>query len=201
MDEILPGIHHWTAFHEGIGQHVSSYLVTADGGTLIDPMLLEGGATRLDDRRLAQIVLTNRHHYRHSGDFADRFGGPVRCEQSGLYEFDDGPAVEGFAFGDRLSEVITALEVDAICSEDTALHIECGHGALAFADGLIRGEDGELALVPDSLLGDDPAAVKRGLTKSFARLLERDFDTLLFAHAQPIVGGGKAALREFVEAM
>ncbi len=199
MDEILPGIHHWNAFHEGIRKRVSSYLVAADGGTLIDPMLPDVGADALDARPPARIVLTNRHHYRHSGELAERFGCPVLCERSGLHEFDDGRAVEGFAFGDRLAEGMTALEVGAICSEDTALHIDSGDGVLVFADGLIRGQDGELTLVPDSLLGDDPDAVKRGLETSLGRLVERNFDTLLFAHGQPMVGGGKAALREFVE--
>lgn len=201
MDEILPGIHHWNAFHEGIGERVSSYLVAADGGTLIDPMLPEGGAEALDDRPPARIVLTNRHHYRRSGELVERFGCTVLCEHSGLHEFADGRAVEGFAFGDRLSGAIKALEVGAICSEDTALEISCRDGVLAFADGLIRAEGGELALVSDSLLGGDPQAVKRGLAASFRRLLERDFDTLLFAHGQPMVGGGKAALQEFVQAL
>jgi len=92
-------------------------------------------------------VLTNRHHYRHSARFAAAFGCTVRCQESGLYEFDDGREVEAFAYGDELSPWITALEVDAICSEDTA--IRAGDGALAFADGHVR-FDGRLSCVPDA---------------------------------------------------
>jgi hypothetical protein len=48
-------------------------------------------------------------------------------------------------------------------------------------------------------MGDDPSAVRAELRASLRRLLgELDFDHLLFAHGEPIVGGGKAALREFV---
>jgi hypothetical protein len=36
------------------------------------------------------------------------------------------------------------------------------------------------------------------LRDSLRRLLELDFDHLLFAHGEPLVGEGKAALREFV---
>ncbi len=58
---------------------------------------------------------------------------------------------------------------------------------------------GELGFVPDSLLGDDPEAIKDGLTERFRPLLERDFDHLLFAHGDPIIGDGNDALRRFVE--
>src|SRR2546423_1725654 len=56
-----------------------------------------------------------------------------------------------------------------------------------------------LSFVPDGLIGDDPEGVKTGLTDAFRGLLERDFEDLLFAHGDPIVGGGQAALRRFIQ--
>ena len=47
-------------------------------------------------------------------------------------------------------------------------------------------------------MGDDPAAVRAGLRESLRRLLDLDFDSLLFAHGEPLVGGGRVALRGFV---
>jgi hypothetical protein len=58
---------------------------------------------------------------------------------------------------------------------------------------------GNLTYVPDFLLGDDPDAVKKELTASFARLVDLEFDSLLFPHGDPLLGGGKRALRDFVE--
>jgi hypothetical protein len=69
---------------------------------------------------------------------------------------------------------------------------------LAFADGLMRGERG-LRFVSDPLIGDDPEAVKRGLGDSLRRISELDFDGLLFAHGEPMIGGGKSALLEFID--
>ena len=71
-------------------------------------------------------------------------------------------------------------------------------GGLAFADGLARPRGGGLRFVPGFLLGDDPAAVRAGLRESLRGLLYLDFDSLLFAHGEPLIGGGKAAQREFV---
>ena len=46
---------------------------------------------------------------------------------------------------------------------------------------------------------DDPDGTKRGLREAYAGLLELDFDTLLLAHGDPVVSGGREALRAFVE--
>lgn len=66
------------------------------------------------------------------------------------------------------------------------------------ADGIIH-RDGEMRFVSDGLLGDDPDAVKAGLRRAYSRLLDREFDNLLFAHGDPLVGGGKEALRQFAD--
>jgi hypothetical protein len=196
MQEIRPGLWHWKALHPGIRIEVSSYYV-ADSGTLIDPMLpAEGIDWFREHGEPRRIVLTNRHHYRQSDAFRKELGCPVLCHEAGLNEFEAGPQVEGFRFGDRLAQGIVALEVGAICPEETALHIDLGDGLLSFADGLIN--HGELGFVPDSLLGDDPDGVKRGLRRSLGALLDQDFDGLLFAHGDPLPGGGKPALRQFV---
>ena len=53
--------------------------------------------------------------------------------------------------------------------------------------------------VSDEHLGDHPDDVKRGLKEAYGRLLDLDFDNLLVAHGDPVVGGAKEALRSFVE--
>jgi hypothetical protein len=199
MREILPGIHHWTALHSRIRQPVSSYYIEP-AQMLIDPLVPREGLGWFQDRPPQQIVLTNRHHYRQSDRFAEEFGCVVRCSRPGLREFEGGPDVEGFEFGEELASGITAIEIGAICPDETALHIESGDGVIAFADGLTRPGGGSLAFVPDFLMGDDPKAVKSGLVDAFRDLLGFRFGSLLFAHGDPLVGEGKRALQEFVEA-
>jgi len=183
--------------HPKIKIEVSSYYV-ADSGTLIDPMFPAEGVEWFRERgEPRRVVLTNRHHRRQSDDFKEAFGCAVLCHEAGLHEFEGGPEVEGFRFGDELAPGIVALEVGVICPEETALQIDLGEGLLSFADGLIN--HGELGFVSDWLLGDDPAGVKRGLRDSLRALLDREFDSLLFAHGDPLLGGGKRVLRQFVD--
>ena len=69
MREIVSGVLHWTAFHDGIGIDVDSYFL-APLGVLLDPMTPPGGVEALRSHaRPRTILLTNRQHYRHSDHF------------------------------------------------------------------------------------------------------------------------------------
>jgi hypothetical protein len=196
MQEILPGIWHWTATHPNTRSEVSSYWVLP-AQSVIDALLPEQGIEEFSLEPPERVLLTNRHHLRHAEALADRFGCAIECSRPGLHEFEDGPEVEGFDFGDQVAPGIEAHEVGAICPDESALLLTDA-GALAIADG-IRHYDGRMDFFSDRLLGDDPEGVKAGLRESYTRLLDLDFDSLLFAHGDPIVGGGKAALREFAQ--
>jgi hypothetical protein len=197
--EVLPGVHHWTAIHPRIKLPVDSYYIES-ARIVLDPTVPREGLEWFERREApAQIVLTNRHHLRHSERYVEAFGCPIRCSEAGLHEFARGPKVEGFAFGEELAPRVTAHQLGAICPDDTAIHIQiAGEGALAFADGLSHPRGGGLAFVPGFLMGDDPAAVRTGLREALRRLVDLDFDSLLFAHGEPMIGDGRVALREFV---
>ncbi len=194
MEEVLPGVFHWKAVHPRIGVEVGCHFV-AGSGTAVDPLLPTEGIEWFDDRGVQRVVLSNRHHLRHASALAERFGCPILCHEAGLHEFEDGPPVEGFAFGERLAGDVVALEMDAICPEDTVLRIEAGDGALLFADSVIN--YGGLGFVSDQHLGDDPEAVKRLVREKAAALVDERFDHLLVAHGDPLIGGGREALRAF----
>lgn len=196
--EVTPGLHHWTARHERIGIEVSSYYL-AEERVLIDPMMPAEGLDWFGSAGApTDIVLSNRHHLRHSEEFVEAFGCVVHCQRLGLHEFEEDEPVEPFDFGDKLPGGIVAHKVGAITPEETALHLPA-HRALAFADGLVRfGDEAPLGFVPDFLM-DDARAVKEGLVVAFERLLQLDFDALLLAHGGPTAPKGKDALRAFVE--
>ena len=200
MNEIVPGIFHWSTPHPDIRIRVSSHYV-APAGILVDPLEPEDGMGFFDELDPApqQIVLTSGLHWRHSDRFRDRYGATVRVVEQGLgrWEGTDRSA-EPFGFGDEVAPEVTAVEIDAIAPDDTALHISHGKGAVILADALTH-YDGTVAFVPDSLM-DDPEKTKQGLRDSLRGLLEREWDALLFAHGEPIAEGGRERLTEFLSA-
>jgi hypothetical protein len=204
MQEVIPGVFHWTAPHPRIQVEVSSYWLD-ESGVLFDPLVpVAEGLQWFAQRAVAPaaILLSNRHHYRDSGRFAERFGCSVHCNRAGLHEFSHGEVVQGFDVGDELPGGVVAWELGVICPDETALHVP-GKRALVIADGVVRGgphgQPGPLGFVPDSLM-DDPPATKRGLLAACARLLaELDFDHLLLAHGGPVIGDGRELLRDLVD--
>ncbi|HEX3291787.1 MAG TPA: hypothetical protein VHR46_10370 [Gaiella sp.] len=196
MEEIVPGVWHWSATHPRIGIVVHSYYLPAER-TVIDPIAPPEGLDRFEEHGPPdRILLTNRHHYRSSGEFAERFGASVHCVREGLHEFDDREPAEPFDFGDELPGGIVAHRVGAICPDETAFHIPA-YRALAVADGAVRWEEGgPLAFVPDFMM-DEPEQTKQGLREAYGRLSELEFDHLLLAHGEPFVGNGREVLTAF----
>lgn len=118
--EILPGVFHWMAAHPKIRVEVSSYWL-ADARVLLDPLLPEGGLAWL--RQVGppeDVILTNRHHWRHCSDIVAEFGCPVWCNALGLHEVEEEPGhekVRGFRAGDVLPGGIESYEVGALCPD------------------------------------------------------------------------------------
>jgi glyoxylase-like metal-dependent hydrolase (beta-lactamase superfamily II) len=198
MREVAPGLWHWTARRKSIGAEVSSYYLESEH-VMIDPMIPPEGLDWFDDHGAPEhAVLSNRHHDRDAWRLREEFGCVVHCIRNGLYELEGRGPVEAFEFGDELPGGIAVHEVDGICPDETALHIP-RHRALACADGVVRGGAGDgLQFVPDSLM-DNPEDTKRELCAAYRRLLPLDFDLLLLAHGEPIVGGARDALKAFVD--
>ena len=199
MKEIAPGLWHWTAQHERIGIEVSSYYLDRER-VLIDPMIPPAGLKWFEQHGTPEhTLLTNRHHDRHAWRLREAFSCTVHCIGNGVHELQGRGPIEAFEFGDQLPGGVTVYEVNAICADETALHIP-SHAALACADGVVRdAPGGQLSFVPDFLM-DDPERTKQGLRDAYRRLLELEFELLLLAHGDPVVSAGKDALRAFVAA-
>ena len=202
MNELLPGIFHWRVAHPDILIEVDSYYVAClTPAFLIDPLLPQEGLAWFGDRLAPQhIYLTNRLHDRHCRRLRKAFDLKVWCHEAGLHEFANGSLqVTGFRFGDELPGGVRALEVGVLCPEETALLLPSAGGVLSIGDAIIN-EDGELGFVPDTIIGDDPPAIKRGVKAALLQICQQEtFDHLLFAHGDPIIGGGQATLTRFCQ--
>lgn len=197
--EVVPGVWHWTTFHEGIEARVSSYFVELPGASLvIDPRIPEEGLGWFERGRVPRhALLTNRHHWRHAGQLRRAFGTRIHAHRAGLFDLPDGE-VEPFEFGARLPGGAVALEVASLCSEETAFWIP-NVRALALGDSVVRRRGrGRLTFVPDDFMGPDPESVRLGLRAALSRTLALDWQHLLLAHGDPILREGKSELERFV---
>jgi hypothetical protein len=193
MQEITPGIRHWTAVHPNIGWVVSSYWLPGLK-VLLDPLEVPDEVEDIDE-----IVLSNRHHKRSAFEARERFDAVLRVPRVGLDDFADDDPVEPYDFGEPLAGgAITPHQVTQLWPDDGALHIP-SLDALAIADTVLN-EDDRLQFMPDGCF-DDLAAEQSSIRAGLAHLAEQlEFTHLLLAHGDPLVGDGRERLREFAAA-
>jgi hypothetical protein len=203
MNEILPGIWHWTAPNPNIGDTLVSSYWLDEPAVFVDPLLPEdAGPAWFESRPLPPqaIVLANRHHYRDSERIHKRFGCPVHVPTAGLHEFTDRDHVVGYEPGDELPGGLAAFVVGALSPDEDGLFLASA-GAIWLGDTLVRSmtdPTSRIGWVPDSLM-DDPDATKAALLAAFTGVLENyEFEHLLLAHGLPLVGDGRDQLEQLV---
>jgi len=199
MQQLVPGIFHWTALNPAIGSRVSSYFIES-AGAVIDPMVPEGGLDSLPGRP-SRVLLSSGHHLRDSRHIAEAFGIPICASRQAVHHLGSaGHDIEAWDEGEaHPAPTVTALHVGVLCEDEGALHVAVGDGALVLADAVHHAPDG-LEFFSDPLLGEDPESIKQGLKAALGALAESlEFDALLLAHGEPLASGGRAALQAFTE--
>src|SRR3954454_4869809 len=112
MDEILPGVWHWTAVHPNLHTRVSSYYLE-DAGAALDPLLPEEGLEAFGDWAVQRVLLTCRHKRRDAPRLHDGFGATVLVPRNGLHEFECGDLdVEPYDPGDEVSSGVRARRLE-----------------------------------------------------------------------------------------
>ena len=197
MREVFPGVFHWTAIHPNLNTRVSSYYVEP-AGVLIDPMFPDGGVDAFLGRaRPQQVLLTSGNHTRDAARFAEVFACTIVVSKEGAERVGGEFETELYSESEDVAPGVRPIHIGVLSPDEYAFHIDVGEGAISVADGVTRYGD-VLGFFPDDLLGDNPQQIKEGLKQQFSTLLDRRFEHLLFAHGDPIVGGGRTALADFV---
>jgi len=203
MNEILPGIWHWTTPNSNIGNTLVSSYWLDDAGVFIDPLLPEDAGIAFFESRPTPpqaVVLANRHHYRDSGKICERFGCRVHVPNAGLHQFTDGQPVVGYQPGDELPGGLRAFVIGSLSPDEDGLYLESA-SAMWVGDTIVRSPTdpaSRIGWVTDSLM-DDPEETKAGLLQAFSEVLDDyEFEHLLLAHGLPLVGNGRSELERLL---
>jgi hypothetical protein len=203
MDEILPGIWHWTTPNPKIGGTLVSSYWLDQSGVLIDPLLNEdAGIGWLEARPTPPqaVVLANRHHYRDSDRIHEHFDCQVHVPNAGLHEFADRDHVVGYQPGDELPGGLSPFVIGSLSPDEDGLFLE-SESAIWVGDTLVRSATdpgSRIGWVQDSLM-DDPEQTKDGLLQAFSDVLSAyQFEHLMLAHGLPLVGNGRVELEQLV---
>jgi glyoxylase-like metal-dependent hydrolase (beta-lactamase superfamily II) len=197
MHEILPRIFTWGSIYEDRPWDLNGYAVALDGGTiLIDPPAPEDADWPKFEvlKPISRIILTNRDHIRDAELFRQRFGARLVACVDEAKQFSPLVIDEMVREGDAIASWLRVIQLPGKSPGEIALLLEREHGGVLFlGDAIIGNPPGSLGLIPEHKL-DDPLRLRRSLRK----LLDYDFDVLLFCDGKPVLKDGKRAVQEFL---
>ena len=207
MREIFPGIFTWGSTYVDRPWDLNGYAILLNGTTvLVDPPEpSEGDWPRFDVLpSISKIVLTNRDHIRDIGLFQARYGARLIAGAEEVAQFAPVAIDETVREGDLIAGALRVIHLPGKSPGEIGLYLDPAHhavsrelgGILLLGDAMIGHPPGALGLIPPHKL-DDPAQLRRSLRK----LLDYDFDVLLLCDGQPVLGGGKLKVAEFLNTL
>lgn len=187
FQQVAPGVVQWQAYDSRIKTDLcASAVVAAAGLVFIDPIPLAAEALEELTAHATPhaIVVTNHNHWRSAEDYRRRFSIPVHAHPSAN---EDGTPDVLLHEDDVLAGDLRVIELPGgAIGEIAVLH---PGGSLHLGDALIHVEPIGFALLPDQYCTD-----AKQLRESLRKLLQADFQLLLFAHGTPIVTDARARL-------
>jgi hypothetical protein len=214
MQKLTEGLWRWTArhpeWHPGeFGAEVASFAAQAGETTLlIDPLLPSDPSSVLavvDDTvrdRLA-ILITIPYHVRSAEELWRRYRKDAETTIHGhpaaAKRIDDRSAFREIEPGVPLPAGVTAHRIGRPRRYEMPLHLP-SHSALVFGDAVAE-VDGRLVVwATDKVNAKVERFYRERFNPTLEPLLELDFERVLATHGQPLLEGGKRALRHALAA-
>jgi hypothetical protein len=209
MQKLTDGLWRWTARHPdwhpgAFGAEVACFAAQAGDTTLlVDPLLppepepvLRVVEDSLDDR--LAILITIPYHVRSSEAlwkrYRDQADTTIHGHRAAVKRLSDTSGFREIEPGVALPGEVTAHTIGKPRRYEMPLHLP-SHDALAFGDAIAE-TDGRLVMWAEDRVDEKVSTFYRErFAPSAAPLLELDFDNVLVTHGEPVMGGGKGALR------
>jgi hypothetical protein len=215
MQKLTEGLWRWTArhpeWHPGeFGAEVASYAAQAGDDTtlLIDPLLPEDPSAVLaviDETvgKRVTILITIPYHVRSAEELWRRYEQSAETTIHGhpacAKRLSDRSAFDAIDPGVPLPGGVTAHAIGKPRRFETPLHL-ASHGALVFGDAVAETGGRLVVWATDKVDAKVERFYRERFNPTLEPLLELDFDTVLATHGQPLMSGGKRALRQALEA-
>ena len=193
--QVSASLHYWQAYDARVKADLFSTAVqTSDGFLIVDPIPLQPKLLQqlMTARTVAGVFVTNVNHCRAAVDFAEKFVAPIfahsaTCaarELSSDREVNDGQTFIPNA---------CAIEIRGAAAGEMAIYHDKDGGALIVGDALINFEPYGFTFLPPKYCSN---ATK--MRRSLRRLLDYNFERMLFAHGNPLMHSARRKLEELL---
>jgi glyoxylase-like metal-dependent hydrolase (beta-lactamase superfamily II) len=191
ITQISASLHLWQLYNASVKSDLFSIAIGTDRKiSVVDPVpvrdeILQGF---LRGRTITAIFVTNANHCRASLEFSEKFNAPIFAHKSTCAACDFPSACE-VKDGETFATNLSAVEIEgAVAGEMAIYHAEDG-GALIIGDALINFEPYGFTFLPPKYCSD-----AKKMRRSLQRLLDYQFERMLFAHGLPLMHSARKKL-------
>ncbi|MEY2492477.1 MAG: hypothetical protein QOH24_1428 [Verrucomicrobiota bacterium] len=189
-----PNLALWHAYDRAAKVEVfSTAVMTPDGLVVVDPVNLNIQAQSEFEAlgQVASIVISNANHRRASDFFGKRYAAPIFAPAELTNQhFAAGKLAEGEISG------LQIMALDGAAVGEFAIYDQRDGGAVIVGDALINFEPYGFNFLPPKYCTNQKLMIR-----SLKRLLEFQFERLLFAHGLPITSGARERLASLLQEM
>lgn len=196
INRICPSLVSWHRYAPDVKADLFSTAVLCEAGAyLIDPIEIASDELRsaVAPAAVAGVVVTNENHARASGELAAAFGVPLYTHATTRTALE----IEGatiIADGEQFAPGLRAIAIDGAPAGEVAIHAAPDGGSLIIGDALINMGSYGFAFLPAKYCTN-----QKQMRRSLRKLLDYDFERIVFAHGLPIVVGAKERLAQLLE--
>jgi hypothetical protein len=209
VNELAAGLWRWTArhpeWHPGQwGSEVACFAVDAgDVMLLIDPLIEQPDQLDAIVNKPVAILITIPYHVRSAEELWKRYGKDAETTIHGhpaaAKRLEDRSAFHAIEPGTALPGGVTAHAIGKPRRYETPLHLP-SHKALVFGDAVAESAGRLVVWSSERIDAKIERFYRERFNPTLEPLLELDFDNVLVTHGQPVLGGGKRALRRALDA-
>lgn len=195
LNEVLPGLFHWSVRWPGWWSLESYWIRTDRGGVLIDPIECFGLDDIEQSNDVKAIFVTLGWHERSARLFAMRTGAEVFVPERDRSMIEDIDRFTGYGDGFEHYCGFRAIGVPGLTPGEQAILSDAHGGTLFVGDAL--GTTAKWA--PNGLrLGGHPNGHPQP-SQTLSHLLSYEFENLMPGHGEPIIGGARDELARLIE--
>ena len=197
VNELRRGLFVWQRYDLAVKADLfSTGVTTAAGLYVIDPICPrdEGLAALVSNSNVVGVIVTNSNHARAAAAFAEKAGVAIYVHQDAAAAVDS-IRVVAIVPGRETPSGLTTIGIEGAPAGEIAVHCASDGGTLIIGDALINFGTNGFTFLPAKYCSN-----ARLMRKSLPKLLDYEFERILFAHGTPITSQARARLAALLEA-
>ena len=196
IDRICRSLVSWHRYAPDVKADLFSTAVISNAGAyLIDAIDISFDDLRsaISPASIAAVVVTNENHARVSGELAAAFSVPLYTHAATRAALRM-HAATCIADGEQFAPGLRAIAIEGAPAGEIAIHAEPDGGSLIIGDALINMGSYGFTFLPAKYCTNH-----KQMRRSLRKLLNCDFERIVFAHGSPIVVRAKERLTQLLE--